>query len=299
MFICPICKSKLNIENKAYICENNHSFDIAKQGYVNLLPVNKKHSDNPGDSREMVLSRRAFLEGGYYDCFTEKLSEIVNSFFAGKEKITIADCGCGEGYYDGKLESISPDYDLFGFDISKEAVRYAAGKYKKCNYAVGSCFDMPLSDNSFDLALNVFAPMVESEMSRILKKDGYMIYAVPGKSHLMGLKKLLYENTYENEEKHTEYDEFEFFDRVSVKNEITVNGETGVNLFRMTPYYFKTALGAEQKILNNNGFTTEIHFLFFNIQKNCCLKNDKGYYLTASMSVDILKLYNESKGIRR
>ena len=267
MFICPICKSKLNINDKSYVCENNHSFDIAKQGYVNLLPVNKKHSDNPGDSKEMVLSRRAFLESGFYDCFTDKLCEIINSLFNDKEKIRIADCGCGEGYYDGKLEDLNCDFDLYGFDISKEAVRFASGKYKKYNYAVGSCFNMPLEDDSFDLALNIFAPMVESEMARILKTDGYMIYAVPGKSHLMGLKKLLYENTYENEEKHTEYDGFDFVDRISVKKEITVDGETGVNLFRMTPYYFKTELGAEEKIQKNNGFTTEIHFDFLIYKK--------------------------------
>ncbi len=267
MFICPICKSKLNIEGKAYICENNHSFDIAKQGYVNLLPANKKHSDNPGDSKDMVLSRREFLESGYYNCFTEKLCEIINSLFSKSQEIFVADCGCGEGYYDGKLNAIPCDIKLFGFDISKEAVRYAAGKYKMYRYAVGSCFDMPLSDNSFDLALNIFAPMVESEMSRILKKDCYMIYAVPGKRHLMGLKELLYENTYENEEKHTEYDGFEFIDRISVQREITVDGEMGVNLFKMTPYYFKTELGAEEKIIKNNGFTTEIHFDFLIYRK--------------------------------
>ena len=266
MFICPICKSKLNINGKAYLCENNHSFDIAKQGYVNLLPANKKHSDNPGDSKEMVLSRRAFLESGYYDCFTDKLCEIINSLFNSK-KITIADCGCGEGYYDGKLESLDCDFDLYGFDISKEAIRYASAKYKKYNFAVGSCFNMPLDNDSFDLALNIFAPMVESEMARILKKDGYMIYAVPGKHHLMGLKKLLYENTYENEEKHTEYEGFDFVDRISVKNEISVNSEVGENLFKMTPYYFKTELGAEEKIQKNNGFTTQIHFDFLIYRK--------------------------------
>jgi 23S rRNA (guanine745-N1)-methyltransferase len=94
-----------------------------------------------------------------------------------------------------------------------------------------------------------------------------MVYAVPGKSHLMGLKKLLYESTYENEEKHTEYEGFDFVDRISVKREITVNGEIGVNLFRMTPYYFKTELGAEDKIKKNNGFTTEIHFDFLIYRK--------------------------------
>lgn len=268
MFICPICKSKLNIQGKTYLCENNHSFDIAKQGYVNLLPVNKKHSDNPGDSKDMVLSRREFLEAGYYDCFADKLCEKVDSLFADCEKITVLDCGCGEGYYDGKLRNSKINYTLFGFDISKEAVRFASGKYKENSYAVGSCFDMPFMNECFDLAINIFAPMVESEMARVLKKGGYMIYAVPGKNHLMGLKKLLYENTYENETRDTEYDGFRFVERISVKEKITLTGEMGVNLFKMTPYYFKTELGAEEKILKNKGYETEIHFDFLIYQKN-------------------------------
>lgn len=267
MFICPICNSQLYKENNSYCCNKNHSFDIARQGYVNLLPVNKRHSDNPGDSKDMVLSRRAFLESGNYDCFAHKLCDIINSLFPSGQKITIADCGCGEGYYDGRLENLNCDFELFGFDISKEAVRYAAGKYKKYNYAVGSCFNMPLLSNSFDLALNIFAPMVEPEMARILKSNGYMIYAVPGKNHLMGLKEILYENTYENEVKHTEYEGFEFVARHSVKEKITLTGEMGVNLFKMTPYYFKTEQGAEEKIIKNDGFTTEIHFDFLIYRK--------------------------------
>lgn len=267
MFICPICKSQLNINGKSYCCENSHSFDIAKQGYVNLLPVNKKHSDNPGDSKDMVLSRRAFLESGNYDCFAEKLIELIDSIFADSQKISIVDCGCGEGYYDSFLDKLKINYDLYGFDISKEAVRYASAKYKNGKYAVGSCFNMPVADNDFDLAINIFAPMVESETARILKNRGYLIYAVPGKNHLMGLKKLLYDNVYENEEKHTEYEGFEFIDRYSVRSEITLDGEMGVNLFKMTPYYFKTELGAEEKIRKIGGFTTEIHFDFLVYRK--------------------------------
>ena len=137
MFICPICKEQLNKNEKSYCCTNNHSFDIAKQGYVNLLPVNKKHSDNPGDSKDMVLSRRDFLESGNYDCFAEKLVEIINSIFADSQKISILDIGCGEGYYDGFLDKLKINYGLYGFDISKEAVRFASAKYKKGNFAVG------------------------------------------------------------------------------------------------------------------------------------------------------------------
>ncbi len=267
MFICPVCKSKLNIEDRAYRCENNHSFDIAKQGYVNLLPVNKKHSDNPGDSKEMVMSRREFLESGYYDCFADKTAEIIDGFFPGKCKIRIADCGCGEGFYDGRLEKLKCEFELDCFDISKEAVRLAAGKYKKYNFAVGSCFDMPLGSGIYDVAINIFAPMAEAETVRILRSGGYFIYAVPGKNHLMGLKKLLYESVYENEEKHTEYDGMEFVARHTVKDKISLDGKSGVNLFKMTPYYFKTELGAEEKIRKNNGFTTEIHFDFLVYRK--------------------------------
>ncbi len=270
-FLCPVCKSKLNNDGKSYICENSHSFDKAKQGYVNLLPVNKKHSQTPGDSKDMVLSRRNFLESGKYDCFSLKLNELVGKLFINSQKASILDIGCGEGYYDGKLmgflDSENIDYDLCGFDISKEAVRFAAGKYKKASFFVGSCFDMPLQNESFDLCINIFAPMVEAEIVRVLKKDGYLIYAVPGKNHLMGIKRAIYESTYENEEKHTEYAGLEFVNRYTVKDQIAVQGENAVDLFKMTPYYYKTEKSACEKLKNMGEIKTEIHFDFLIYRK--------------------------------
>lgn len=273
-FICPVCNKKLNKENNVYRCDNNHSFDIAKQGYINLLPVNKRHSDDPGDTKEMVLSRREFLESGKYDCFSEKLSETVVKYFKNSQNISILDCGCGEGYYDGRLtcelDKLKINYTLVGFDISKNAVRYSAGKYKKGTFAVASCFNMPVADKSFDLAINIFAPMVEKELNRVLKSGGFFIYAVPGKRHLMGLKEVLYENVYENEEKHTEYDGFDFVERISVKDVIEVEGESLINLFKMTPYYFKTEKEATQKLTDAGKVKTEIHFDFLVYRKKSC-----------------------------
>lgn len=273
-FICPVCNEKLNKDNKAYRCDNNHSFDIAKQGYINLLPVNKRHSDDPGDTKEMVLSRREFLESGKYDCFSVKLNETVARYFGNSQNISILDCGCGEGFYDGhlmdKLEELKINYSLVGFDISKNAVRYSAGKYKKGTFAVASCFNMPVADKSFDLAINIFAPMVEKELNRVLKNGGYFIYAVPGKRHLMGLKEALYENVYENEEKHTEYQGFEFVERISVKDVIEVEGDNLINLFKMTPYYFKTEKEATEKLINIGKLKTEIHFDFLVYKKTSC-----------------------------
>ena len=74
---CPICNEQLNLADRQYVCPNRHGFDIARQGYVNLLTVQQKHSLNPGDTREQVLSRREFLEAGYYAPIAKKVAEIL------------------------------------------------------------------------------------------------------------------------------------------------------------------------------------------------------------------------------
>lgn len=126
---------------------------------------------------------------------------------------------------------------------------------------------MPAENEAFDLAVNIFAPMVEKELFRVLKTGGYFIYAVPGKSHLMGLKKVLYEKPYENEEKDTEYEGFRFIARHSVKDNIEAEGDSLVNLFKMTPYYYKTEKGAEEKLRSIGKIQTEIHFDFLVYRK--------------------------------
>lgn len=271
LFVCPVCGEQLNNEEKSYLCKNGHSFDKARQGYVNLLPVNKRHSESPGDSREMVMSRRRFLESGKYDVFSDKLNELVSAYCNNSQKITILDCGCGEGYYDGRLcehlDKLKINYDIYGFDISKEAVKAASGKYKGISYGVASTFSVPIEKNSVDAALAVFSPMVENEFYRVLKHGGYLIYAVPGARHLMGLKQVVYENVYENAVKDTEYEGFEFVKRYPVRGEISVCGEEALDLFKMTPYYFKTELSALDKIYLSGEIETEIEFDFLVYRK--------------------------------
>lgn len=271
LFICPKCKEQLNKTANSLVCKNGHSFDLARQGYVNLLLPNKRHSLSPGDSREMVLSRRRFLESGKYDIFSDKLNEIVSALSANSQKITIIDCGCGEGYYDGRLcehlEKLKINYEVCGFDISKEAVKAAAGKYKQISLAVASTFDIPVKENTADIAISVFSPMVEKEFCRILKPNGYLIYAVPGVRHLMGLKEAVYDEPYENTLKDTQYQGFDYVDRYSVSGKITVSGEEAVDLFKMTPYYYKTELSAIDKICLKGEIETEIQFDFLVYKK--------------------------------
>ncbi|MFI3140828.1 MAG: methyltransferase domain-containing protein [Clostridia bacterium] len=259
-FICPTCKGELKLENKTFSCENGHSFDLARQGYVNLLMANQMHSKNPGDTKEMVDSRRRFLGEKHYEIFAEKLCELVQKYGANAD--FILDCGCGEGYYTNCYGAVT-NAEIVGFDISKFAVKAAAGLYKNINFAVASCFNIPIKTNSCDMLVNIFSPMALEEFNRVLKKDGVFIYAIPGKRHLYELKEILYENPYENEEKDTFYDGFELLERISVKGTANLTSSEQVwDLFSMTPYYWKTDVSGSNKLKKVDNLSTEIHFDF-------------------------------------
>ena len=128
MFICPICKGALMKRERALCCPKNHSFDLAAQGYVNLLLANRKNSANPGDNAEMVASRTRFLDSGFY----APLSDTLNAEIAARAGAAprILDAGCGEGYYAARLydalHTAGKDAALYGVDLSKAAVRHAA-----------------------------------------------------------------------------------------------------------------------------------------------------------------------------
>ena len=121
MLRCPVCHEPIFKQNdKIYCCKNNHSFDIAKKGYVNFLLSHKMNSKLPGDNKLMVDARSEFLGKGYYDIFREKLINLIDEF----HPKTILDAGCGEGYYTNEIHKDSRK--IFGIDISKTALQKAA-----------------------------------------------------------------------------------------------------------------------------------------------------------------------------
>lgn len=271
IFACPVCGERLTPNEKTFGCANGHSYDIASEGYVYLLPPNKKHSKMPGDDKQMVASRRKFLESGYYALFSDALNELALKYLP-RENPVVLDAGCGEGYYTGRLseflEHHSVQAGIYGFDISKFAVKAAAKKYRNISFAVGSMFGIPVLNESADLVTNVFAPIVPEELNRVTKPDGVMILAVPGEEHLFGLKKILYENPYENEHRETEYAGFTFLERVAVQGEIhTTDPEVMQNLFTMTPYYWKTPKEGCEKLKETESLDTGIEFDFLVYRK--------------------------------
>ena len=254
--ICPVCSERLKINEtqKSYICPNGHTFDIAKEGYVNLLRKGKS-GDLIGDDKESCRSRRDFLNEGYYSVLKDALCRI----FENKEGSLIDIC-CGEGYYtsaigqNGKLE-------VYGFDISKEMVRLAS-KRGNASYFVANMTSIPFPDLSFDYAVHLFAPFCEKEFARILKKEGRLYSVIPGARHLFGLKEVLYESPYENDEKFPLFESLELEGTEKIKNVITLRSEGDINaVFRMTPYYFHTSENDKSKLVGIKELTTEIEFI--------------------------------------
>ncbi|MDD5953328.1 MAG: methyltransferase domain-containing protein [Oscillospiraceae bacterium] len=266
-FLCPNCKQALTQQGNAFVCPAGHSYDRAKEGYVHLLPVQKMHAKIPGDNKQMVSARRAFLEGGGYGLFRDKLCALVVEAVKPLSAPVILDAGCGEGYYLRGIEEAllqegkSPV--LMGFDISKFAVKAAAKRQKNGQFAVASIFEIPVLDRSVDCLVNVFAPMVEQEFARVIRPGGVMIFAVPGVRHLYGLKEILYEHPYENERKETAYAGFTFQERVSVTGELHLTEPSQIqNLFAMTPYYWKTPVQGSKALSQTDTLNTEIAFDF-------------------------------------
>jgi len=276
IFTCPVCGEKLDRLPKACVCPNGHSYDLAAEGYIHLLPPNKMHSKIPGDNKEMIASRRRFLESGAYRLFSDKLNELVCEYSPAKSPI-ILDAGCGEGYYTGRLcdDLVSHGFapQVFGFDISKFAVKAAAKKYKQISFAVASSFGIPVSNGAADFVLDVFAPVVESELNRVLKPGGTLILAVPGRRHLYGLKVILYDAPYENESIEAEYGGFQFLNRVPVETDAEITGNQMIqDLFTMTPYYYKTGQDGAERLKQVRTLQTHLEFDFLIYKKvgeNC------------------------------
>lgn len=262
-FCCPLCGSALVREAGSLRCKKGHAFDLSAEGYAHLLPVNRMHSKAPGDDKKMVASRRLFLESGGYEPFAQKLAGLTAESVEGVKKPMVLDAGCGEGYYTEKIAQALPQATVAGFDISKLAVKAAAKRYKNCQFAVASIFDIPAKAASADCLVNVFAPVVEKEFARILKPGGRFIYAVPSARHLYGLKEVLYDKPYENEVKDTQYEGFSFEKRCEVRSDLLLSDPEMIEaLFSMTPYYWNTPKKGIERLKMCDSLTTEIGFDF-------------------------------------
>ena len=243
--ICPICGNILQKEDRRWLCSRGHSFDIARQGHVNLLPVQQKHSRNPGDTREQVLSRRLFLESGCYEPIVNTLIETAQKHGVSGE---ILDVGCGEGYYSARLAGALKAH-LTGLDISKEAVRFAAGQYKDATWLCATASHIPATENSADLLTSLFAVTLPEEFLRVLKPKGLFFQVLAAQDHLLGLKGIIYDELkFKEKDSVPELPGFRLLESIPIRFSFTVEGGLVQALFSMTPHVYRIGKAGAQRL---------------------------------------------------
>ena len=183
-FACPICQENLTLIESSLKCNNRHSFDLAKFGYVNLAPQIKQSANY---NKENFQNRQQILEAGFYQAILEAVSDLLSN---SKNAKTILDIGCGEGFYSRKLQERHPDKTFYAFDISKDSVQIAAKSEPNwaVNWFVGDLARLPIKDASMDILLDIFSPANYGEFRRVLSKDGILIKVIPTKNHLKEIR---------------------------------------------------------------------------------------------------------------
>lgn len=243
--LCPVCSEVLTKGDHAMVCPKGHSFDIARQGYCNLLTVQQKHSAAPGDTLEQVRSRRTFLEGGFYAPICEALIQAARKYDAAGE---LLDIGCGEGYYSGRLAS-ALGLNLTGIDISKDAVRYAAGSRKNAQWVCATAAHLPVREHSADVLTSLFALTLPGEFHRVLKTGGLFLQVLAAQDHLLGLKSIIYnELIFKEKDTTPQLEGFTLLESIPIRFSFTVEGNQVQNLLAMTPHVYRITKEGAQRL---------------------------------------------------
>ena len=278
ILLCPVCKESLqaNESNKSLSCENNHSFDRARQGYLNLLLAHKKKSKNPGDSQEMVSARQAFLNSDFYRPISDSLNQIIaDAALKLEQPIQVLDIGCGEGYYSQRMHNSlnehKVEHKLYGLDISKDAVIAAAKRAKaeaalaskpvESEWLVASAVDIPLQAQSIDIATCLFTRLMPESYHKVIKQDGLFICVNTGEKHLIELREKLYEEITKAEFDPVKNmgDDFELVDHQQVSYQNTLSSQQQIqDLLLMTPHNWRTKADKKEALASLEELTVTI-----------------------------------------
>jgi 23S rRNA (guanine745-N1)-methyltransferase len=255
--MCPVCGFGLTVRETTAGCVNGHAFDRARNGYLNLLLSNKKQSKEPGDSPDMLRSRRVFLQGGFYDRMAEATNAVVVGMLAGRPDSHVADLGCGEGFFTSRLHRAliaagTPVCACYGVDISRPGIRMATAYDRGIPWVVASLHRSPFLPRSLDVALSMFAPIDASDVRRIVRDEGALVTVTPGPDHLDALRAIIYTAVKPHPPTPALMAGDTLFEQTSstrVRYPIVVDTTAQiVNLLAMTPYYWNINRATKARI---------------------------------------------------
>lgn len=237
LLACPLCLQSMQlIDDARLVCEQNHSFDISRQGYVNLAP--QAHTTKY--DRALFEARNTMMTSGFFDPLVERLTNFIQSHVEGKESAAILDAGSGEGSH---LAHIIGQLDEgivsgIGIDLAKEGVAKAAKNYPGHGWLVADLANCSFQDRSFDVLLNILSPANYQEFTRLLKEDGLFIKVVPEKDYLKQLRSLFYEESERERESNPVTSVSAHFNKVQTERvtyDFPLNAILVKSLIRMTP----------------------------------------------------------------
>lgn len=264
----------LNDTEKQLACPNGHSFDVARQAYINLLPVQQKRSKNPGDSKEMIDARTAFLNTGVYAPIADKFNDINSELITGykDQEICLLDAGCGEGYYLEHLlnylerKIIDQDVAFLGLDISKPAIMAAAKRSKQITWLVASNIQPPILPGTVDIIFSMFGFPAYDPFRKLLKPGGKIILVEAGPEHLIELRNIIYPTVNKSELSGMSPAEKSEFDLIS---ESSLSYKTGnipnsqiMNLLCMTPHLYRASKEGKQAVSQLESIDLTIDVVF-------------------------------------
>ncbi len=308
LFICPLCQSLLQPASDTWRCDGSlnpkqtvHAFDVARQGYVNLLPVQQKKSKAPGDSQASIEARKRFLNAGHYEPLQVLIGQQMQQLLAqdkpvaekDNQPVNWLDIGCGEGYYTQAMAQMGSDIldILIAADISKPAlvelakVSKAAGRlwyqqHKKMSTKttviyplVTSAAHLPLRDRSVTGISSIFSPILPKAFADVLTDEGYLIIAKPDGGHLASMRDALFDDVREHDsdkflQELAPY--FKLLDTHRVSTEMSLSANELADLMTMTPYAYRAKSEKRQVLLEaveKEAFRTEAKFVVYVLQK--------------------------------
>jgi 23S rRNA (guanine745-N1)-methyltransferase len=237
---------------------------LAKEGYLNLLPVQHKHSKEPGDSKLMMLARREFLKAGFYRHMAEAVAMMIVANASQDQVLRVLDLGCGEGYYSRTIADSCNHNErvaLHGLDIAKFAVAAAAKKQPSAQFIVASSNRLPYPDHYFDVVLKIFAPSDDAELKRVLRVSGHLLTVTPGPRHLWQLKGFIYEKVREHASESLLPQGFERVATERISYKITPDAQQRMALLQMTPFAWQAKESVQQALAHVAELEIEVDFI--------------------------------------
>jgi 23S rRNA (guanine745-N1)-methyltransferase len=262
--ICPSCARPLDRGPTAWVCERGHSYDVAREGYVNLLLPKQKRSASPGDRQDMLKARRAFLTAGHYSALRDAICALV----AGLAPSRLVDIGCGEGYFTQALATVAST--VAGIDIAKAAIRMAAKQSRNITWVVASRSKLPFADASIDVATSLFTQLHVAELQRTLRIDGTAIVVTPGTDHLLSVRRALFDTVRPHDPRRSIEGlsaAFELVHEREIRVPLLLTKESLAQLLLMTPYAWRARREKRIALEANKRFESEAVFATLSLRR--------------------------------